>query len=205
VQIENPQSENNKLYSYYNYVASFIPQGEWLVKIDVDHYYDAKRLYKSFYMALKNILFDATIVLLFKINILKSKNNFYIEKNILYSYDGFLNHATDHWLIKNKQLKFKEDIVTSIYYEDSQKENKHFFYEVLELPKNSLYYISEINNIHFPYEKPCRREQAMRNLKWIKIEDFIKENPEQIIGKMIAPEMISKENLFSIENKFNRA
>ncbi|MBC5858425.1 beta-1,4-N-acetylgalactosaminyltransferase, partial [Campylobacter jejuni] len=50
VQIENPKSEENKLYSYYNYVASFIPQDEWLIKIDVDHYYDAKKLYKSFYI-----------------------------------------------------------------------------------------------------------------------------------------------------------
>lgn len=156
-------------------------------------------------MALGNFFFSNIVVLISRINILSKSDNFYIEKNPQCTYDGFLNYGYDDWLIKNKQLKFKEDIVTSIYYEDSQKENKHFFYEVLELPKNSLYYISEINNIHFPYEKPCRRKQAMRNLKWIKIEDFIKENPEQIIGKMIAPEMISKENLFSIENKFNRA
>lgn len=56
VQIENPQSEENKLYSYYNYVASFIPQGEWLIKIDVDHMYDAKRLYKSFYIPKKKTM-----------------------------------------------------------------------------------------------------------------------------------------------------
>lgn len=32
IQIQNPKSEENKLYHYYNYVASFIPQGEWLIK-----------------------------------------------------------------------------------------------------------------------------------------------------------------------------
>lgn len=36
IQIQNPKSEENKLYSYYNYVASFIPKDEWLIKIDVD-------------------------------------------------------------------------------------------------------------------------------------------------------------------------
>lgn len=47
IQIQNPKSEENKLYSYYNYVASFIPKDEWLIKIDVDHIYDAKNFIKA--------------------------------------------------------------------------------------------------------------------------------------------------------------
>ncbi len=50
VQIQNPQSEENKFATYCNFALSFIPQGEWLVKIDCDHIYDAKKLYKSFYL-----------------------------------------------------------------------------------------------------------------------------------------------------------
>lgn len=50
VQIHNPKSEENKLYNYCNFVLSFIPKGEWFIKIDVDHLYDAKKLYKSFYL-----------------------------------------------------------------------------------------------------------------------------------------------------------
>lgn len=74
VQIENPWSEENKLYSYYNYVASFIPEDEWLIKIDVDHYYDAKKLYKSFYMASKN-----TAVRFPRINFLILNNEIFIQ------------------------------------------------------------------------------------------------------------------------------
>lgn len=50
IQIHNPKEEKNKLYNYCNFVLSFIPKGEWFIKIDVDHLYNAKKLYKSFYL-----------------------------------------------------------------------------------------------------------------------------------------------------------
>lgn len=57
--IHNPPKLENKLYHYYNFILSFIPKNEWFIKIDVDHLYDAKRLYKSFYLPRndKEILF----------------------------------------------------------------------------------------------------------------------------------------------------
>lgn len=50
IEIENPKHEKNKLYSYYNFCLSFIPEDEWLLKIDADHLYDAKKLFASFYI-----------------------------------------------------------------------------------------------------------------------------------------------------------
>lgn len=58
-------NEEKKLYSYYNYVLSFIPQGEWLIKIDCDHIYESEKLKKIF----KIITSDKDCVILPKINI----------------------------------------------------------------------------------------------------------------------------------------
>ncbi|MBJ6740530.1 hypothetical protein JG667_09260, partial [Campylobacter jejuni] len=105
VQIENPQSEENKLYSYYNYVASFIPQGEWLIKIDVDHIYDAKRLYKSFYIPKK----DYDIVVYSKMDFLINDEDAFIVK--YKNLDAIINNkSNDHWLIKNNHLKWVESM-----------------------------------------------------------------------------------------------
>ncbi|BEG56914.1 hypothetical protein NHP21005_06020 [Helicobacter sp. NHP21005] len=46
---QDPQDFHNQFYHYCNYVLSFIPKNEWLVKIDADHVHDAKKLYRSFY------------------------------------------------------------------------------------------------------------------------------------------------------------
>ncbi|EOI6085311.1 hypothetical protein ACMU2B_001672, partial [Campylobacter jejuni] len=102
VQIENPQSEENKLYSYYNYVASFIPQGEWLIKIDIDHIYDTKRLYKSFY-----IPYD--IVIYSKMDFLINDEDAFIVK--YKNLDAIINNkSNDQWLIKNNHLKWAESM-----------------------------------------------------------------------------------------------
>ncbi|EJL3205894.1 hypothetical protein NME27_001923, partial [Campylobacter jejuni] len=108
VQIENPQSEENKLYSYYNYVASFIPQGEWLIKIDVDHIYDAKRLYKSFYIPKKDydILCYSRIDFYYKDD---DRAEVFIVK--YKSINNILNNkSNDQWLIKNNHLKWAESM-----------------------------------------------------------------------------------------------
>ncbi|STP10664.1 putative beta-1,4-N-acetylgalactosaminyltransferase [Helicobacter cinaedi] len=55
IDFANPQSEENKLYMYYAYVLKVVPKYEWLVKIDVDHIYEARKLFKSFYLAQKSM------------------------------------------------------------------------------------------------------------------------------------------------------
>lgn len=201
VQIENPQSEENKLYSYYNYILKFIPENEWLVKIDMDHIHDSQKLYKSFYLALKkNIFFKNIIVLFSRFDVLYYQGDFFIAKNSCYGYGGFIhNKASDQWLIQNKKLKFKEWIKTVIVSEKL----KNMYYETLELPKYSLYYFDEINNIHFPCEKKSRKNDAINNLnEWVKIEYFVNKNPGGAIGKILDPKLISKRYLNSLVKKF---
>lgn len=41
-------NEENKFATYCNYLLSFIPKGEWIIKIDCDHVYDTEKLKKIF-------------------------------------------------------------------------------------------------------------------------------------------------------------
>lgn len=58
-------NEENKFSTYCNYLLEFIPQGEWLIKIDCDHIYNPEKLKNIF----KIITTDRDCVILPKINI----------------------------------------------------------------------------------------------------------------------------------------
>ncbi|EHR9146138.1 hypothetical protein KU834_001706 [Campylobacter jejuni] len=172
VQIENPQSEENKLYSYYNYVASFIPQGEWLIKIDIDHIYDTKRLYKSFY-----IPYD--IVIYSKMDFLINDEDAFIVK--YKNLDAIINNkSNDQWLIKNNHLKWAESM-----HED------RYCIEYLDIKKLKIYQ-TEFLNYHFPYFK---RSLDKNKIELIPIDDFsIKEYKD-----IISPDMVTKEKLLYLK------
>ncbi|EII1981613.1 hypothetical protein LG037_001653 [Campylobacter jejuni] len=84
VDLENPKNEENKLYSYYNWTASFIPLDEWFIKIDVDHYYDAKKLYKSFY----RIDQENKALCYPRINFIILNGNIYVQNSGNYGFIG---------------------------------------------------------------------------------------------------------------------
>ncbi|EAK1157101.1 beta-1,4-N-acetylgalactosaminyltransferase [Campylobacter jejuni] len=195
VQIENPQSEANKLYTYYNWVASFIPQNEWLIKIDVDHIYDAKKLYKSFYIPKK----ENDVVSIARLNIAIYENEVYIVPN-------YYIDVIDHWLIKNTQLKWDEILILgdSFNWKEISQKEKHKYtnlssYEVLKLHKHTIYH-TELTNYHFPFVKKHRNLQKKDD--WIKLEDFINQSPT-LIDLQIDLEMLNKQKILSIYNGFN--
>lgn len=141
VQIKNPQSEKNKLYNYYNYIASFIPKNEWLIKIDVDHIYDAKKLYKSFYIPQK----DNDIVSIARLNIA-------VENNKVYIVPHYFVDVADHWLIKNNQLKWEEVLIVEDGFDwiEISKDNLYQYdnfssYEILCLKGRNIYH-TELTN-----------------------------------------------------------
>ncbi|MCV3423000.1 beta-1,4-N-acetylgalactosaminyltransferase [Campylobacter lari] len=193
VQIENPQSEENKLYSYYNYVASFIPQGEWLIKIDVDHYYDAKKLYKSFYIPKK----DYHVVNYSRIDFVFNDGEFYVCK-----YSGnILKTPGDHWLIKNINLVWKEILVdgdTFNWNVVKSKTKKTRSYEIL-YTKNRIYFTTELNTYHFPFIKSCRKNDC-NQLTWIGLDEFIKDYKEKLKDQ-IDFEMLEYKTLRQIYEK----
>ena len=80
-------NDEKKLCSYYNYVLSFIPQGEWLIKIDCDHIYNPKKLKEIF----KIVTNDKDCIILPKINIGKIfDNKIYLLK------DRVFDETDDH-------------------------------------------------------------------------------------------------------------
>ncbi|QOR01978.1 beta-1,4-N-acetylgalactosaminyltransferase [Campylobacter sp. 2014D-0216] len=174
VQIENPQGEENKLYSYYNYIASFIPQGEWLIKIDVDHYYDAKRLYKSFYIPKK----DYHVVSYSRIDFVFNDGKFYVYQDR----DGMVLRAPgDCLLIQNTNLFWREVLIERNSFNWNIVDIKSKFtksYEVLSFKKKVFFY-TELNNYHFPFIKSCRKNDC-NQLTWIDLDEFIKDNKEKL-------------------------
>ncbi|WP_348518249.1 beta-1,4-N-acetylgalactosaminyltransferase [Campylobacter sp. CCS1377] len=194
VQIENPQSEENKLYSYYNYVASFIPQGEWLIKIDVDHYYDAKKLYKSFYIPRRNY----HVVSYSRIDFIFNEEKFYIyqDKNGI-----ILKAPGDCLLIQNTNLFWKEILIEGDTFNWNIVKNdikNAKSYEILNA-RNRIYFTTELNNYHFPFIKSCRKNDY-KQLNWISLDEFI-ENYKEKLKDQIDFEMIEYKTLKQIYEK----
>ncbi|EAK9961919.1 beta-1,4-N-acetylgalactosaminyltransferase [Campylobacter lari] len=174
VQIQNPKSEENKLYSYYNYVASFIPNGEWFIKIDVDHYYDAKKLYKSFYIPRK----DYHVVNYSRIDFVFNDGKFYVYQDK----EGMVLRAPgDCLLIRKTNLIWKEILINGDTFnwniaKDDIKNAKS--YEILNT-RNKIYFTTELNNYHFPFIKNCRKNDYNK-LTWISLDEFVKDYKERL-------------------------
>ena len=147
VQIQNPQSDENKFATYCNFALNFIPQGEWLINIDCDHIYNAKKLYKAFYLA----KYKHEIVGIARLcSIFVKQNEVFIGNipNVELLENYFIN-GWDHRLIyKTKNLKF------IVWYPD---ETKQAFYEQLSGVGKRRYIYTELNNYHFALIKEKRR------------------------------------------------
>lgn len=145
IDFANPQSEENKLYMYYAYVLKVVPKYEWLVKIDVDHIYEARKLFKSFYLAQK--VWD--MVLHSRINFLADENRVRIQSSCTEVYEG------DHWLINNFGLKFE------------------ILYDRIEqlIPHTNHLISTELPSWHFPYQKDSRKIDAQK-FQWVALESW---------------------------------
>lgn len=156
IDIYNPKTKENKLYTYYNYILSVIPKGEWLLKIDVNHIYFADKLYKSFYL-IKNI-YDMLFFRLINFNI--ENNKILVDESTKNSQRG------DHFMLKNINLIFKE--ILEAY--NIVKPGVAGSFEVAKAhTHNSI--VIELHNAHFPCIKASRKEAA-KLVKWIPINEW---------------------------------
>ncbi|EAL6767570.1 beta-1,4-N-acetylgalactosaminyltransferase, partial [Campylobacter jejuni] len=174
IQIQNPKSEENKLYSYYNYVASFIPKDEWLIKIDVDHYYDAKKLYKSFYIPRKNY----HVISYSRIDFIFNEEKFYVYQN---KEGEILKAPGDCLAIQNTNLFWKEILIEDDTFKWNTAKNNienAKSYEILKV-RNRIYFTTELNNYHFPFIKNYRKNDY-KQLNWVSLDDFIKNYKEKL-------------------------
>lgn len=181
VQIHNPQSKENMLYNYYNFALSFIPKGEWLVKIDCDHIYDAKKLYKSFYLPKHTY----EMVIIARMDILIKENQVFVGKSPN-EMGGFLVSGLDHWLLYNKGIKFEQWF--------PNKDDKSYSYELMRPKHRRINLRTELNNYHFPQIKSSRASANDERIKTAFTIDEIRKSP--LVGTRIDPAMLDeKKNL----------
>lgn len=166
------------LADYYNFALSFIPQNEWLCKIDVDQIYDAKKLKDSF--SLPRTPDD--IVFYFRMNLHCFEEKIYLDKG------NPVFEVYDHWLVCNRRLYFIESIQ-----EESEDEIRS--YELLQIPFAYNTFVVDLNTWHFPKMKETRRASA-------KIEDYVHISqyqeviPQEYLSR-IAPDMLDEERIIN--------
>lgn len=145
IDLSHPQSEANRFHTYCNFVLSVIPKYHWLILIDTDHIYEARKLFKSFYLAQK--VWD--MVLHSRINFLSSENGVRIQSSCTEVYEG------DHWLVNNFGLEFQ------VFNET---------YEQL-IPHTNHLISTELPSWHFPYQKDSRKIDAQK-FQWVALESW---------------------------------
>ena len=193
---EKEGEEEKKLHSYYNYVLSFIPKGEWIIKIDCDQIYDAEKLKKIFYIPKK----DNDCIILPRIDLDIVKSEIYTISNTP------IIEEKDHFILKNIDLNFK---LVSWYVE---KEGKKYFTACEGLFKENKNLVSksmekildftyvEVTNYHFPLIKNWREEKFKKLEKLIKFNEYKKIAP---IGTKIDEKMLDEKKIKDICKKFN--
>lgn len=173
------------LADYYNFALSFIPQGEWLVKIDVDQIYDAKKLQETFCLPrTKN-----DIVYYFRLNLHCFNERIYIDKN------NPIFDPCDHWLICNRGLYFIEDI-------QEESEDEIYSWELLKIPFTYHAIPVELNTWHFPTMKENRKSMAKIE-NYVHISEYKEVIPEKYLSR-ITLDMIDEERILSFLNKERR-
>ncbi len=183
----------HQLYHYSNYTLSFIPKNEWVVKIDCDHIYDAKKLYESFYIP-KSI----------KEVVMYSRINFVVrdfEVFVCNSGDfGFLDAWGDQWLFYNDCEPFEiwqhnGEVLETWQHNDD-------IYEILKLKDKHHIKDKELMQWHFPLAK--KRRNAIVDNDLIPLKDFKKHHAD-LIGTRIEESMLDEKRILEMYQKFNLA
>ncbi len=173
----------HQLYHYSNYTLSFIPKNEWVIKIDCDHVYDAKKLYESFYIP-KSI----------KEVVMYSRINFVVqdfEVFVCNSGDfGFLDAWGDQWLFYNDCEPFE------IWQHNGD------IYEILKLKDKHHIKDKELMQWHFPLAK--KRRNAIVDNDLIPLKEFKKHHAD-LIGTRIEESMLDEKRILEMYQKFNLA
>lgn len=178
--------EEKKCHTYSNFVLSKIPKGEWLIKVDCDHVFNAEKLKKIFYLP-KN---DNDCIILPRLNLYydKEENKVYTSKKTPYV------DSKDFWLLKNNNLKFV--LSKWIHREDGKEEFRAC--EDLYVKNKNLIYV-ELNNYHFPTVKNWRGSKIDKKLL-IPLKEYIKTAP---IGTKIDVNMLDENKILDICQKLN--
>ena len=195
VMLENPKHENNKLHNYYRFVLKAIPKNEWFIKIDVDHIYDAKILFQTFYIpktAKHAVVYP-------RINFILNKeyNQIYIQNNGI---NGFIQ-GYDQLLVCNRNVDFIERKTSkAAQWIDNAKHENTLYSEQQILPK-LIYHHAPLMQWHFPAIKQ-RRLDFIKHLDLISLETF-KHYNKHLIESRIPSFMLNANFISAIYKQFN--
>ena len=194
VQMYNPKNKENSLESYYNFALSFIPQKQWLTKIDCDHIYDAKKLYKSFYVP----KYSYEMLIKPRFNVFVKENQVFIQRYDWKegSIDEFLLKGYDDYFIFNENLYF-----TTFFLESKDKNKPSPSYELLQHKRTRRIITIELNNYHFPAIKNSRASSNDSVINNVFSLDEIRKS--DLVGTRIDPAMLDKEKILKIYDSFD--
>ncbi len=181
--LEDCPSLWHQFYHCCNYTLSFIPKNEWVVKIDCDHIYDAKKLYKSFYIP-KSI---KEVVMYSRINFVVQDFEVFMRNDGDF---GFLDAWGDHWLFYNDCEPFEIWQYNGDAYETLKLKDKHHIKD------------KELVQWHFPLAKKRRNAIVYNDL--IPLKDFKKHHAD-LIGTRIEESMLDEKRILEMYQKFNLA
>lgn len=196
--LENPKKEENKLYSYYRFVLAAIPKDEWLIKIDVDHIYEPKILFQSFYIPKTT----RDVVIYPRINFIQERSTGKIliqdigNKGFIEGYDQVLACNQDLDFIERKTSKAAQWI-------DNKSKQNELYSEQQVLPKNRILYSAPLMQWHFPAEK-LRRLDFSQDLELLSLAEF-KEHNYYLMDSKIPSFMLEEKQIKSIYSLFNPA
>ncbi|WP_233715909.1 beta-1,4-N-acetylgalactosaminyltransferase [Helicobacter trogontum] len=197
VMLENPQHEYNKLHYYYKFVLEHIPKNEWFIKIDVDHIYNAKILFQTFY--LPQIQKHAVVYPRINFIVKKEQNlhKIYIQNN---GVNGFVD-GYDQLLICNKNIDFVERKTSkSAQWIDKSSHANILYSEQQVVPNNIVYINAPLTQWHFPAVKQ-RRHDFSGHLDIMTLQTF-KEYNKHLIGSKIPSCMLEEDLIRSIYDQF---
>lgn len=194
IELENPASSQNMLHNYYNFVLDAIPKDEWFIKIDCDHIYDAKMLFKTFYLPRTR----KDCVIYPRVNFIVKNRRIYIQNN---GKNGFI-FGNDQLLLCNNNISFvPRKTSKSAQWLDVDSTAQNLYSEIMIVPKNLRYFHAPLMQWHFPAVK-VRRTEFIKYLDLINLEDFISQNAH-LLGTKIPPNYLQKEVIFEIYNLFD--
>jgi beta-1,4-N-acetylgalactosaminyltransferase len=190
--------EEKKLAAYYNYVLSYIPKDEWIIKIDCDHVYDGEKLKKLFYLPKK----DNDYIVISRLDLAVVDNKIYTIT------DKPFVESKDFFLLKNRNLNFKnssweykkngkiflagcETLYINNYPANSSKIEKSY---------NFIY--GELVNYHFPLAKKWRKDknEYIKESSLVLFEKF--KNNINLKNK-IDINLLEEDKILKIYNSFN--
>lgn len=179
---ENNYPLEQRLDYYYNAVLSQIPDGEWFIKIDCDHIYDAEKLKKAFSLIRK----ENECICLTRINLhIKNNQVFFIKDN------PFTNHQ-DHWILKKTPtIKF--------FFRSYYQNEKLHAWETLSI-RHLNWIFTDLTNWHFPLMKKSRIHLATDDnlLPLSQISQYI-----DCQKSHIPADMLDEQRILSLASTFN--